>query len=1302
MTWAVERWSGAEWVAWDEAVLKVVKEELNGHEDCIILLPNTSSNRSLITSDVDVRLKWNGTIIFTGILTGAQYSEDILECKVYNKVYQKMDKKVFTKTYDQIAADTILGEICTTAGVTAGSCPTDAVSVRFNKTLCLEAAKFLAKALNKDFWSSDDTFNIGDRGTSVGSITIIGVSRRGIDRAKKRDKVYVRGVDKDGNAIEGSAGTGTNEISFTEKKASDQTTLNNIAASYLAELNKDSSGVKVTTDIETGHDIYPGDTVNITRDDLNLSGTFTVWKTTKKVGTVELDVDRLENILEKQLEKTEKLEDYGIYPIADEQVAFDIPASVEYGPIASRPVCNADREGQEYWATDEGIKYLCQLNGTYAWKKIGVFPVDIEDVTPSSPSTPTLSSANITVNTKVLDDGQTITWFTVTWTRVTNASDYVLSYRKTGTTDYRHKVVEQPLSGDPSVDTEWVELNTLYYFKACSRNEFGEVSAWSSEVSKTSGQDTTAPSTPTGLSATGIMGGIFIEWNKNSEKDVSYYGVYISDTTTPPASPSYTTKATVYFHKTTDYGTTKYIWLSAFDRSGNESTKTAYVTASALTVNVADIATSAVTEAKLADGAVATAKLADLAVSTAKLDNLAISADKIATDAVVTDKIADLAVSEAKIGSGAVVASKIGSEEMPCPNLVGDPSYEEWNWTEKVTGHVNDTQSTDYSKFGSYSSKLVASGANASARDSNYINIKGMKKITIATYTKITASTVGNLYINVYFWDANKTLCSPTNHADLWSGSAVHDWTQRSHTYTPSTDFPSDCVYITLSYQWWNASGNPDGTAYVDGWLAVYGEYLPLYIEDVIVAEKIAANAITADKIAGGAVVADKIGAGAVIAEKIASGAVVSDKIAANAVVADKIASDAVISDKIYAGAVTTTKLDSSAVTTEKIAAQAVTAAKIAAGTITTNEIAANAVTTDELQFNRVASDPSGEGKLWYRTDVDQLRFRGAGTEVGYIPRFPLTEFNTPPEQRLCNGSFEEDVDGDGWPDFWDKSSPNEPTRSTTYDKDGDYSMRFYATSAVTTNMYSKPFSVKGSTDYFRSVWVRYVSGEQLAFTIHWYATKNDADNIQNEISADTIYCGTTTGAFVQRTDTNTSPSTARWARIELYVWNATTHNYVDLVEVSEQRTLEPSQEVVAAASAGQTTSAYSLTTSFGDAISITVGSSDTENLFVFYNAQFVYTSGAFDPYTIDIYARVRHGSDYYPTSSGVLYRAWESYLDDAPKFFLSWFFTIPKNMNGETIYIQLKASALPSDGGGLTAFRQAVSVWGHEPHKHQ
>jgi len=90
---------------------------------------------------------------------------------------------------------------------------------------------------------------------------------------------------------------------------------------------------------------------------------------------------------------------------------------------------------------------------------------------------------------------------------------------------------------------------------------------------------------------------------------------------------------------------------------------------------------------------------------------------------------------------------------------------------------------------------------------------------------------------------------------------------------------------------------------------------------------------------------------------------------------------------------------------------------------IVASKIGANQVSTDQLQLSRLdqnTGEPTKEGALYYWTPDDTLRFIGQTGEKGFIPRYPITEVNVPPENMLPNPCLDADIDGNGVPDFWE------------------------------------------------------------------------------------------------------------------------------------------------------------------------------------------------------------------------------------------------------------------------------------------
>jgi len=343
-----------------DAQLEKIVDELDGIKYAQFYLPNNDVNRELVASDRSVVIKYDGETIFEGTLTGAKYEATSLKCIAYDTVYYTMDGKIHSGDYTSTPANTILSDICSSAGVNAGECPSDALSVKFINTDCWVAATFLAYCLNKDFWTSDgDTFNIGVKGENRGEVSPTTVSRREVDRARIYNKVIVRGYDKDGNelVVEASTGSGDRAKVFFERKATDLATLQNIAQKKLSELSTDAIGSKITLTVDDGVSLNSGDTITINDEPRNLSSSYRIARIIKKMEKVEVELEVKEKTITDYLrDEFSNLEDLGIYLVSSH---LEVPSGTSFPSNPS--------EGQLFYRTD--LDACFRYNGS-SWDKI--------------------------------------------------------------------------------------------------------------------------------------------------------------------------------------------------------------------------------------------------------------------------------------------------------------------------------------------------------------------------------------------------------------------------------------------------------------------------------------------------------------------------------------------------------------------------------------------------------------------------------------------------------------------------------------------------------------------------------------------------------------------------------------------------------------------------------------------------------------------------------------------------------------------------------------------------------------------
>ena len=323
MSWQFQYWNGSSWLSFSNAQVDHVLEELSGHEELVFTLTNTAANRSIVQGKPFVQVQFNGSIIYPfnggkAILAAPQYSPTMITVTAYNYVFVQLSQasQTVTKNYTNTAVSAIAAYICGLAGVTVGSIPDLRVSIKFQDTNCFTALQNLAAACGCDYWG-DGAFNIGTRDSTVQTLGYVGSnSKRGLDWSKQIDQIIIKGVDISGVKIQGSAGTAGGSIAtFTDKKAADAATLNQLAAYKLQTLNNPSNGTSLECLINQVVGWHPGQYISANRADLFLEGSFIIKRITKYAVTCTVEVDSAMPQMDILLQDTDQYADLGTYPI---------------------------------------------------------------------------------------------------------------------------------------------------------------------------------------------------------------------------------------------------------------------------------------------------------------------------------------------------------------------------------------------------------------------------------------------------------------------------------------------------------------------------------------------------------------------------------------------------------------------------------------------------------------------------------------------------------------------------------------------------------------------------------------------------------------------------------------------------------------------------------------------------------------------------------------------------------------------------------------------------------------------------
>ena len=186
-------------------------------------------------------------------------------------------------------------------------------------------------------------------------------------------------------------------------------------------------------------------------------------------------------------------------------------------------------------------------------------------------------------------DGTAIPRIKVKWTPpaeafIISGGAVVIEYKPSTSTTYLNW---NRVLGDQTEDyiSSDVKIGTNYDVRIFGESFF-KVSTSYVTSAITVAPDTTPPATPTGLTAIAGTGQIIsLDWDDNTEPDFGEYGVWRNTTNdSGGASKIAETRASRFVDVNLTLGTVYYYWISAYDRSENQSAKSTGANATAVAV----------------------------------------------------------------------------------------------------------------------------------------------------------------------------------------------------------------------------------------------------------------------------------------------------------------------------------------------------------------------------------------------------------------------------------------------------------------------------------------------------------------------------------------------------------------------------------------------------------------------------------------------------------------------------------------------------------------------------------------------
>ncbi|MEQ4723761.1 fibronectin type III domain-containing protein [Nonomuraea sp. B19D2] len=239
-------------------------------------------------------------------------------------------------------------------------------------------------------------------------------------------------------------------------------------------------------------------------------------------------------------------------------------------------------------------------------------------------------------------------------------------------------LVAQTASGDVSASVSPLNVDSEYAFKVRAVGNDGTKGVFSAPVAVLVPNDPWPPPVPSAPTLTTRLGVIHVAWDGLGAGgvvmpiDFERVRVWMQDPLAPGAAEvGYLTAAGVVVIPDQPYGKPRAVWLTAVDRSGNESAATSPKVIATAPLVDADLIGQVIDGAEhIIDGTIpGDAKITADSITGRLIRALAIEADKIAANAITADKVAAGAIQASHVAANAIEADKVAANAITADKI---------------------------------------------------------------------------------------------------------------------------------------------------------------------------------------------------------------------------------------------------------------------------------------------------------------------------------------------------------------------------------------------------------------------------------------------------------------------------------------------------------------------------------------------------------------------------------------------------------------------------------------------------------